>query len=82
MNQIKHDCTLELKEHDGYRIESFTYLSPGNEVGKLPRYMFSNFSAHCLLPLVAAMMFDFKIIILATTPELLGQTAFGILGLS
>jgi hypothetical protein len=43
--------------------------------------MFSNFTAHYLLPLAGAMMFDFKIIVLAATPELLSQTAFGILGL-
>jgi hypothetical protein len=43
--------------------------------------MSSHFSVHHLLPVIGAMMFDLKIIILATTPEALGPTAFGILGL-
>jgi hypothetical protein len=43
--------------------------------------MFSNFSVHHLLPLVGAMILDLKINILSAPPELLGLTAFGVLGL-
>jgi hypothetical protein len=79
--QTKYDCAFHAAADGDFRVENNNRMSPANEVGKLLRYMFSNFSVHHLLPLVCAMMFDMKIVILATTPEMLGLTAFGILGL-
>jgi hypothetical protein len=79
--QDRYDWSISDPQEGTFRIENDKHLSPSNEVGKLLKYMISNFTPHHLLALVGAMMFDVKVIILATTPEVLGQTAFGILGL-
>jgi hypothetical protein len=77
----RYDWVFAPHTDGDFQIENFSHCSPGNEISKLLRHMFSNFSVNYILPIVCAMMLDCRIVVLSSNPEMLGMTAFGILGL-
>ena len=66
---------------DMFSPASLELCAPINEVGKLLKFMFSNFSPNYILALIAALMMDCRVIVVSSVPELLGRTCYGILSL-
>ena len=66
---------------DNFSRTNLEFCSPENEVGKLLRFMFSNFSANYILALIAALMIDCRVIVVSSAPNLLARTCYGILSL-
>ena len=62
-------------------LKNLSLCSPENEVGKLLRHMFTTFAPNYLLALITAVMIDCRIIVVSTSPEMLGLTCYGILAL-
>ena len=70
-----------MNDNSSYELRCNRLLSPENEIGSSLRFMFENFSAHCILSTIVAMMNDFRIIVISAKPENLGKACFGLLSL-
>ncbi|KAH0791346.1 DENN domain-containing protein 1A isoform X3 [Histomonas meleagridis] len=81
INVSPHDNVLDSTAASLVNIKSIDHLSPSSELMKIYSYLLSKFIISDLLHCIIAILFDYRILVISSSPKVLGETAFSLLGL-